>query len=223
MISWRRTLAFFKLAGWRKDEFSVLLEAGQKFSVRFRVIWRRPRRTTVAQALADLHDEQVAACRRVLDDFHELGIDSLVIKLREALAPLDVNVWVTAIADQNKSYLEAELLRLKFLRDHVFNDAALGRIWWMSQPSQTVTAIGEQVLLDTLRESRGADITDTSVANAKMLPLLIEFVTWLGGGDHRAELAIKVLDRTFTTLALTDFQAKLHDATGGRPPSEVKP
>jgi hypothetical protein len=86
------------------------------------------------------------------------------------------------------------------LRDRVFVDAALSRIWWMTQRPESVNAIGNQMFLDTLQESAAAQHSDSQVSEAKLLPLLVDFVTWLSSGEKRAELAIEIFSTTLATL-----------------------
>ncbi|MBG0568409.1 hypothetical protein [Actinoplanes aureus] len=138
----------------------------------------------------------------------------MAIKMHESFSSISpellfVEVAVSIEKRSERSELKAELLRLEFLRDHVFTDAALGRIWWMSQRPELVDAVGSQIFLDTLHESAAAQLSDSQLSEAELLPLLIDFVTWLSSGEKRAELAIELFATTLATVGRTDLQERL--------------
>jgi hypothetical protein len=219
LILTRRIMARLRIGGWRADKFSIRIRTSNATVVfQVQVWWRK----NPDISLTTIYDQLVGLSKKALQDLPETGLDSIAIRLRESsfshfLGSLTVEVAVTEERDEATKELQAELARLQFLRDNVFVDAALGRIWWMSQQPELVTAIGNEIFLTALQEAAVTQHSDTELSQVKMLPVLIDFVAWLGSGKDRAEFSIDVLAAVFSAMGREDLGKQLESIRATRP------
>lgn len=97
---------------------------------------------------------------------------------------------------------EAERDQLIFLRQEVFADPALGRIWWLQQSPQLVKAASEEILAQTLTDSAtwAARSTASRTTQDGMLSILMEFADWLARDEPARHVALDAFDKLLDIL-----------------------
>jgi hypothetical protein len=208
------------LPSWRRVRFTATLPSdlpGVDFVATITARWRKTRGTparvvapairvhlrSAAAAVTQTHPtrDPDAARDAVLRDFAVSTVDyagALIqvhasIRLRVAPQGRRLAEQRTARARDLQLRQEAERNRLVFLRQEVFADPALARIWWLQQRPQLITAAGEDILVKTMEESASAAASRPT--QDRLLPILTELVAWLARDEPSRRYALYVLDK----------------------------
>jgi hypothetical protein len=163
--------------------------------------------------------------RLVISTVKDTGVTVHVqVKVR-----LDVTQQGRVLAEQRiarardvQLHQEAEHARLMFLRQKVFADPALGRIWWLQQSPQLLSAANERMLEKAMEESANwvAKTRATLRTPDGLVAILTELADWILRDEQTQRAALDVLDKVLTFLDPPDMQnsrRQLREIRSGMP------
>ncbi|BCY06153.1 hypothetical protein L3i22_012410 [Actinoplanes sp. L3-i22] len=223
------------MAGWRRCKISTAIDSevdGAVFKLTVYVLWRRTAGELPERNLAEIHEAVVKSAGEALEMSSVLSLQSAELRVRAALSELQVKINANKVLVFFDSFLEAdeydikiawrsrqerravnaaavnEMARLKFLRDEVFADSLLARIWWMQQRPELVSSIGNSVFLEAVTAATAREEAD-GYESEGLLEFLREFTQWLKSGDARADMTISLFDSLLATLREDDLRDSL--------------
>jgi hypothetical protein len=106
---------------------------------------------------------------------------------------------------QQKLSQEDERERLLFLRNEVMAEPAMGRIWWMLQKPDLISAVGEKIFTETMQTATNRDV---DIRQNDIVEIIAEFAHWLDSDDGRAKLALNMLDRLLDTFEQEELRSR---------------
>lgn len=202
----------------------------------FSASWRCRTTETKYAVVAVVHDLLIKRATPALSASSVFCVDSALVRLLGAIShietttlsevPIEIRATaklrVSSASYENaarrrresflrKAQLEDERGRLEFMRDVIFGDAALGRIWWILQRPDLVSAIGNSLFIETLEAAASARIArSTDTDGDHVVKVLADFVQWLESGDGRTEMAFGLFDALLKTLQQENLRSRLN-------------
>jgi hypothetical protein len=230
--------------GWQHTAFNTSLPSdlpGSVFTAHVKARWRSNSKIPAHVIRARLRDEIAAVTVNRSVAEIDAATDAALTKLAQltidhsgSLATvhtgleLKVDIVSKRLADQRlKERREVQIRHqehrawLAFLRDEVFADPALARIWWLQQRPELITAVGERTFLDAIAAAETAKTTDRTHQDA-IVHIMEELVTGLLQDAENRSIALRLLDKMLNTFR-PDLSIRLQRLEPALSNSEVGP
>lgn len=237
-MTWLWVAFWRRLNGWRSARFSLLIASSHPasfFHLEVRVSWKFENRVDfesnsfriIREAVRQKSEDMLGAasvlmCEPIVETLSEdlshficCGLNGAPLQVRASVkVEIDSASRAAALdfchrSGERAAGRAAELERVKFLQSEILADPALGRIWWMLQRPELIREVGNELFMEVLAYSRSERAGGAQADGMELLPVLIEFVRWLNGQDHRADVALRLFDALLETLDERVIQSEL--------------
>ncbi|MBB4958684.1 hypothetical protein [Micromonospora polyrhachis] len=175
-------------------------------------------RVTAAAELADLLNAQGSIRRRITGT--KLVITQLHVRLTASMEAQEITAaWEEAQREEAREKLRQrqELQRLRYLRDEIFGDPNIARMYWHLKHPTDISALTSSSFDEVASRLSSSTPTTRAPAGEQAIATLIgEFLAGLEG-DERAHLVAQ-LGVVFRSFHRTDLAERLPSAPTTPPP-----
>jgi hypothetical protein len=185
-------------------------------------LWSRVTSATENFFIVDEFGAQAAA-NTAIATFH-LTVDDIDFRvLGEAMLSIPeesrkVGESLLGRARLQDSELANEHRHLVHLRDRIFTDGTLARLWWLEQSPDLLKAAGENFFTRTAERAMEENQTKQLVDQDAALPIFLDFAKWVGEETARQEQAVFLLDYVLAIYERDDLRLRLRKAEPSLPP-----